>query len=65
MSTSGEWDQSNWDTSTWVQADLAGQVQTAQPLNDGVTITYPEYSAVGTTGYLAADTFQQMEGGGQ
>lgn len=65
MSTQGQWDQTPWDTSTWQQADLAGQVQTALPLNDGVTTAFPEYGAVGTTGYLALDPTQQMEGGAQ
>ena len=58
-----QWDTTVWDQSTWVQADLAGQVLTAAPFNDGITTTFPEYGAVGTTGYMSLDPAQQMEGG--
>ena len=41
---------------------LAAQVLVATPYNDGVTVFYPEYSAVGTTGWLSTDPSLQLEG---
>ena len=41
---------------------LAAQVLIAYPYSDGVTVFYPEYSAVGTTGWTSLDPSQQLEG---